>query len=84
MKLYPELETTIEEIVENTDEEAAFKKRLKKLIYNYFERSYGQKDLEDTIELLKLKDEDGDNEWKYELSVGNMKIFVRWGIQKLI
>lgn len=62
MKLYPELETTIEEIVENTDEEAAFKKRLKKLIYNYFERSYGQKDLEDTIELLKLKDEDGDNE----------------------
>lgn len=58
MKLYRELENAIEEMVDSVDEGEEFRRRFKKLIYNYYERSYGTQDLEDTIELIKLSHEE--------------------------
>lgn len=54
MKLYQELERTIEDVINTIDEEEDFKRRFKCLINKYYERSFGTQDLEDTIELVKL------------------------------
>lgn len=45
-------------MVDSVDEGEEFRRRFKKLIYNYYERSYGTHDLEDTIELIKLSHEE--------------------------
>lgn len=57
MKLYKELYEAIEEIVSSTEESNVFKSRFSKLIENYFENSYTERDINDVIELIEIPEE---------------------------
>lgn len=57
MKLYQELSEAIIETVSSTQESTEFKVRFSKLIENYFDSSYTDRDINDVIELTSLSEE---------------------------
>lgn len=57
MKLYEELKEAMAEIVSATEESNEFKTRFSKLIENYFESSYTERDINDVIGLIGLTEE---------------------------
>jgi len=54
MKLYDELTVSISEIISVSDESAEFKARFSKLIENYFDSSYAERDINDVINMVGL------------------------------
>jgi hypothetical protein len=57
MKLYKELSEAISETIEVTQESDEFKTRLSKLIENYFENSYTDRDINEVIEMTSVSGE---------------------------
>lgn len=56
MSLYYELSTSIEEVMNRVEETPEFKKRLSKLIENYFDNSYQDNDISELIELVEAEE----------------------------
>lgn len=57
MKLYEELAEAMADTVAATEESNDFKSRFSKLIENYFEGSYAERDINDVIGLIGLAEE---------------------------
>lgn len=57
MKLYDELFKAISEVISVSEESNIFKTRFPKLVENFFENSYAERDINDTIELIGLTEE---------------------------
>ncbi len=60
MKLYKELSDAMSEIISATKESTEFKARFLKLIENYFDNSYTERDINDVIELIGLTEDNTD------------------------
>jgi hypothetical protein len=60
MKLYEELSNAMNEVVSVTEESSDFKPRFTKLIENYFDSSYVERDIDDVIELINLSEGNSD------------------------
>lgn len=60
MKLYSELKSAINEIVDEMNESDDFKLQFPKVIENYFEDSYTDSDLNNAIEKIRLLEDSTD------------------------
>ncbi len=57
MNLYLELSTSIAEVMDQSSETQEFKRRLSKLVENYFSGSYQDADISELIELVRMTEE---------------------------
>lgn len=58
MELYDELRSAIKEILEGVSESIEFKSRFEKLVENYFDDSYTERDINEVIGLISTSEGD--------------------------
>jgi len=54
MKLYEELKDAIAEVTSVAEETSEYKVRFSKLIENYYDNSFAERDINDVIELIEF------------------------------
>lgn len=57
MKLYDELSSAVKETLDSTNESMEFKSRFEKLIENYFDDSYTERDINEVISQISIPEE---------------------------
>lgn len=57
MKLYDELSSAVKETLDSTNESMELKSRFEKLIENYFDDSYTERDINEVISQISIPEE---------------------------